>query len=267
MFRPALGCLLLLIAGCAVSTDEGDAESTGDAVTSGDRRDPAIAKNDRTPGSGEVWGRTIRLHVSDADNAAWASIDNGNPGDEAWLDRSYDGGTHWDGHVGKTTIPSGRRGWRTMMYTVDDLAAHHIGAVRACGKAGDRQEIACSPWFHTTANSENRVDAAATALMGKYDYGKGLWEVGWWRSANALTTMLDYFEVTGTTTYRYAIGNTFDRNKGHSYTNEFMDDTGWWALAWIRAYDLTHEQRYLDMAKHDADYIWSFQDDTCSNNI
>jgi predicted alpha-1,6-mannanase (GH76 family) len=79
--------------------------------------------------------------------------------------------------------------------------------------------------------------------------------------------MLDYFQVTGSTTYRYAIANTFDRNKGHSFTNEFMDDTGWWALAWIRAYDLTREQRYLDMAKHDADYIWSFKDQTCRGGI
>jgi predicted alpha-1,6-mannanase (GH76 family) len=79
--------------------------------------------------------------------------------------------------------------------------------------------------------------------------------------------MLDYFEVSKTTTYRYVIGNTFDRNDGKRFTNMFMDDTAWWALAWIRAYDLTHDQRYLDTAKHDADYIYSFKDQVCGGGV
>src|SRR5262245_52029742 len=79
-----------------------------------DRRDPAVAQGDRIAGTSTVWSRQIVLHISDGDNMAWASIDNGDPGDEVWLDRSFDGGRTWtDGSkLGDTTIPSGRRGWR-----------------------------------------------------------------------------------------------------------------------------------------------------------
>lgn len=53
-----------------------------------DLRDPALASGDRTPPQATVWGRRIGLHLSDPDNMGWASIDNGDPGDEAWLDRA-----------------------------------------------------------------------------------------------------------------------------------------------------------------------------------
>ena len=48
----------------------------------------------------------IELHVSDVDGMAWASIDDGQLNDSVWLDRSWDGGSTWDGLLGKATIPS-----------------------------------------------------------------------------------------------------------------------------------------------------------------
>ncbi|WP_394834129.1 glycoside hydrolase family 76 protein [Pendulispora rubella] len=232
-------------------------------------RDPAVAGADRAAAAATVWSRTIALHLSDADAMGWASIDNGDPGDEAWLDRSFDGGRTWEpggSKLGATTIPSGRRGWRTLMYNVDDPAARGIGALRACGKAGNRPEIACTPWFRTAAST--RVEAAATALMQLYDNGTGLWKTtGWWNSANALTAMLDYWTRTGKASYRYAIANTFDKNRGNDFTNEYLDDTGWWGLAWVRAYDLTGEPRYLDMAKKTAEYMNTYRDGTCGGGV
>ncbi|WP_163511801.1 glycoside hydrolase family 76 protein [Fodinicola acaciae] len=238
-----------------------------------DQRDPALAAGDRTPVSATVYSRQIVLHISDADNMGWASIDNGDPTDEVWLDRSYDGGRSWSGgsKLGDTTIPDGRRGWRTLMYNVDDPANHGVGALRACGKAGNRSDIACTQWARSTVNAGTRVDAAATALMQYYNNGNGLWNTtGWWNSANALTAIIDYSQRTGSTAYRYAIANTFDKNKnaqGGNFTNDYMDDTGWWGLAWVRAYDLTGDSRYLNMARIDADYMYSFRDGTCGGGI
>lgn len=33
------------------------------------------------------------------------------------------------------------------------------------------------------------------------------------------------------------------------FLNEYYDDEGWWALAWLKVYDLTHQLKYLDAAQ------------------
>lgn len=39
-------------------------------------------------------------------------------------------------------------------------------------------------------------------------------------------------------------------NRGYSgFINDYYDDEGWWALAWIRAYDVTGKLEYLNMAE------------------
>src|SRR5262249_25360541 len=155
---------------------------------------------------------------------------------------------------GHTTIPASRTSWRTLMYAMDDLAGYRVGAERACGKTADQPAIACTHWYRSTMNAGNRLDAAATALIGLYDPVKGQWRsIGWWKSANALTALIDYSEASGSKTYRYGISNTFDKNSQANFTNAYMDDTGWWGLGWVRAYDLTKDKRYLDMAQRDAD--------------
>ena len=99
-------------------------------------------------------------------------------------------------------------------------------------------------------NYRARADAGMVALQSFYNGGTGLWETtGWWNSANALETTIDYCARTNTTTYCGNLSNTFNRHKGSGFLNKYYDDEGWWALAWIKAYDLTGETRYLDMAK------------------
>jgi hypothetical protein len=89
-----------------------------------------------------VWGRSIKLHTTSG-GAAWASIENGQPGDEVWVDRSFDGGCAWDPKLGDTFTPQGWTLWRTLGYLQDYPA---LAMVRACGKAGDRVDIACTAW-------------------------------------------------------------------------------------------------------------------------
>ena len=249
-----------------------------------DARDPALAPGDRAPVSTTLFGRTITLHFDDSDAMGWASIENGNPGDEVWLDRSMDGGRTWSGgsRLGNTAIPSGQRGWRTQMYNVDDWNNLGVGALRACGKAGDRADdrgggagkesnTACTPWARTTWNAWDRRTAAATALMQNYNLSSGLFDTtGWWNSANALNALIDNARISGMPSYKYAIGKTYDLNLGQfegQFRNDYIDDTGWWGLAWVAAYDLTGEARYLQTARADADHMAAYWDGTCGGGV
>src|SRR5690606_8428500 len=105
------------------------------------------AKEDRLADGTTIFGRSIALHISDRDAMGWATIGNGDPTDEVWLDRSFDGGeTVADSRLGYATIPDGGRGTSTLMYNVDDKANGAQGVLRACGKAGNRPDIVCTDW-------------------------------------------------------------------------------------------------------------------------
>ena len=106
------------------------------------------------------------------------------------------------------------------------------------------------------------AEAGMAALMGWYDPARGLWQTGgWWNAANALAVVIAYTMRTRAPTYQSAIATTFEKNKGWAlcragqwfypgrFINHYYDDEGWWALTWITAYDLTGEQRYLNMAR------------------
>jgi predicted alpha-1,6-mannanase (GH76 family) len=236
-----------------------------------DARDPALSPQDRIPVTATPSGRSIALHFDDADAMGWASIDGGGSGDEVWLDRSMDGGRTWsDGsRLGVTTVPAGRSGWRTLMYNVDDWNAQGVGALRACGQVAGA--IACTPWARTTWNAGDRRTAAATALMMSFDRRTKLFGGnGWWTAANALTAIIDNVRVTGMGSYRYAIADTYDHNlgaQGGNFTNDYLDDTGWWGLTWIDAYDLTGDGRYLATARTDADHMAAYWDGTCGGGV
>jgi predicted alpha-1,6-mannanase (GH76 family) len=91
--------------------------------------------------------------------------------------------------------------------------------------------------------------ASAEVLQQWYN-AQGLWDTtGWWNAANCLEAIAHVAELTNGKQYLDVLQTTFDRNQGENFLNEYYDDEGWWALVWIRAFDLTGETRYLDMAK------------------
>ena len=112
--------------------------------------------------------------------------------------------------------------------------------------------------------------AAADALQRWYRPRTGLWKTtGWWNSANALTAIIHYCQRTGSQTHRHVIETTFARARlvTPGFTNEFYDDDGWWALAWIAAFDLTGEARYLELARVLFDGMASGWDDVCGGGL
>lgn len=119
-----------------------------------------------------------------------------------------------------------------------------------------------------TETCRNRTDAGMVALQSFYNSSTGLWNTaGWWNAANALETTIDYCSVTNTSSYRSNILNTFEKNRSKNFLNDFYDDEGWWALTWIKAYDLTSEPRYLTMAKTIFDDLKKGWDGTCGGGI
>lgn len=239
------------------------------------------AGDDQPVPSTTLYGRTIRLHVDQKNSMAWGSIDTGGAGDEIWLDRSWDGGSTWpDGSsLGRTSTPSGATTTRTAMYAArDPRGLLYGGAVRACGREASHNEGSCTAWYRPVPT---KARAAADALMTSYDPYNGWWPSSWWNSAATLTSVIDFAKTTGTHDYDWIIARTFDQNKGvfpagtrssdaieGDFISRSIDDSGWWAIAWIDAYDYTHDARYLDEAVTIANYVQQYWDtSTCGGGV
>ncbi|MET1075743.1 MAG: glycoside hydrolase family 76 protein [Umezawaea sp.] len=238
-----------------------------------DARDPGLAPADRVTQTTAVGTKQVSMHFDDTDAMGWARITPAAQGDEVWLDRSFDAGVSWGSgsKLGDTTTPAGFGDWRTMMFNVDDWANLGVGLLRACGRPAGSTAIGCTAWYRTTWNAGNRRTAAATALMERYNLGNGLFDTtGWWNSANALTAIIDNARLTGMSSYRYAIAKTYDLNRtawDGNFINAYNDDVAWWGLAWIGAYDLTGDSRYLNTARADADHMQLYWDSVCGGGV
>lgn len=259
---------LVLAAGPAQAADPAGSKVCNSAC---DGKDPATSTGDRLTVSASLYGRTFSVHVDSGEQMAWATVTGGHGGDEVWIDRSFDAGKTWTGTLGRTAVPGGGTGWRTGTYNVDDWADRGIGAVRACGKAGDRPEVSCTSWTRTRWNAGDRTSAAATALMMGFDRGTKRFDGNaWWTGANALTALVDTSLRTGSRSYDYAIAQTYDANVDAfegQFRNDHLDDTGWWGLAWVKAYDRTGDSRYLSTARADADHVQAYWDGTCGGGV
>jgi predicted alpha-1,6-mannanase (GH76 family) len=111
---------------------------------------------------------------------------------------------------------------------------------------------------------------AIRGLQSWYDKQTGLYTTtGWWNSANAITTLADYSRMSGSHEFDSVFANTFSaaQEKSRGFLNRYYDDEGWWALAWIDAYDLTGDQRYLAMAESIFADMAGGWDNTCAGGI
>jgi predicted alpha-1,6-mannanase (GH76 family) len=124
----------------------------------------------------------------------------------------------------------------------------------------------------TTAESYSQQAAQGVAtLQSWYSQGSGLYAspTGWWNAANAVTVLGDYEQVTGSTAYNSVLTDTFAAAQGShaNFVNTYYDDDGWWALAWIEAYDVTGNASYLTMAETIFSAIGGGWDSTCGGGV
>lgn len=126
------------------------------------------------------------------------------------------------------------------------------------------------------ATSTYRIHAqtAVDALQQWYTPQNGLYRTtGWWNSANALTALANYSRISHSTAYLPVFANTLHAAQtAHDgfpgFINDYYDDEGWWALAWIDIYDLTGNAQYLQIAASIFDDMQSGWDTkTCGGGV
>ena len=131
------------------------------------------------------------------------------------------------------------------------------------------------------ATAVARARVAADVLMASYDPDKAWFPSSWWNSAVALQTIGDYMQRTGDRRYLGQLDNTFEKDKGTfpagvlsgdpllgNFTSRAIDDSAWWGLTWVQAYDLTGNPKYLAMATTIADYVNGYWDtSTCGGGV
>ncbi|CAG7919551.1 unnamed protein product [Penicillium olsonii] len=122
-----------------------------------------------------------------------------------------------------------------------------------------------------------RARDSLQVLQGWYNTSSGIWDTaGWWNGANCMTIVADLAaldpSVIDTATYvfnhTFTVGPVSNPNPGPETKTVFTrnsqpsnavnasewlaqayDDDGWWALAWIAAWDITKEENYLELAE------------------
>lgn len=117
------------------------------------------------------------------------------------------------------------------------------------------------------AASASPQKAGMAELFEAYNPHNG--EIGrsWWQAAVALSTLETYQQTTGDRSYSSAIGHAFADHAARKFENRFDDDTSWWGLAWLQAYEITRSRQYLSMAETDANYVHQQWDSTCGGGV
>ncbi len=120
------------------------------------------------------------------------------------------------------------------------------------------------------------AESVVQELQTYYQPSTGLFNTtGWWNSANALDAIIDYMERTGSTTYLSDVSNTFALAANEAppptpgnFIDTAYDDTQWWALTWLNAYQLTGNQAYLQMAETIFTYVTgAWQSSQCGGGL
>lgn len=123
----------------------------------------------------------------------------------------------------------------------------------------------------TTQSYSQQAASGIQTLQQWYLPASGLYAAptGWWNTANSITVLANYERVTSSTAYNSVLANTFTVAQGAhaNFVNMYYDDDGWWALAWIDAYDITGNASYLAMAETIFTTMTGGWDSTCGGGV
>jgi Glycosyl hydrolase family 76 len=140
-----------------------------------------------------------------------------------------------------------------------------VNSASAAAKSPRTALAAVSPQQAMAAMSPQKAGMAELFLS--LNPKNGVMGKTWWQGAIALSTLETYQQATGDTAYSSAIQDAFAANKSGKFENQADDDTSWWGLAWLQAYDITGSAQYLSMAETDANYVHQDWDSTCGGGI
>ncbi|KAJ2955888.1 hypothetical protein NQZ79_g8175 [Umbelopsis isabellina] len=150
--------------------------------------------------------------------------------------------------------------------------------------AGAALTVASPVHKRDTAACNTTVSYATTSaeiLVQNFNNSTGLWGDTsgfnggtWWTSANMMEILVDLFDYVPSKKDEYMsvvesvwygaqyYNLNYNNNTAGlaqlqqqptpavngSFFDDYYDDEGWWAMAWIKVYDMTQDQRYLDAA-------------------
>lgn len=116
--------------------------------------------------------------------------------------------------------------------------------------------------------AQDRAQAAVTRLLTYFDSGTGAWSTPTgeaWQPALGIESVINNYERTRSQTYLDVINKSFDHYRnGRSF---YYDDRFWYLNAWIRAYDIIGDSKFLTEAEAifaDSTEAW---DGTCGGGV
>ena len=114
--------------------------------------------------------------------------------------------------------------------------------------------------------SRDIVNALQTVQLSNHLFKRA----GWWNAANIMEAIVDYNRVSGvdmSDMCRQIYHANRHRMQG-SFRNWAYDDSGWWAMAWLKAYDQYQNRAYLKTAEKIFAYMLKHGwDDRCNGGM
>lgn len=126
-----------------------------------------------------------------------------------------------------------------------------------------------------TASAASPLQTGMTKLAATYGtggpdlFGDGVFG---WTSAVAQSTVEAYEQTTGDRRYVSDIASTYSKYVSNDprgfpdFEDNYIDDSGWWGIAWLQAYLITGNSNYLNVAEADASFMHDHGWDTDSSS-